>query len=67
MAEANDLFRIEEAAYGWIFPTERSTDNTLEVPWDVSDDELVFLGGLHLQAVGLVDGVDAEVSPNGRV
>ena len=61
VAEADDLVGAEETAYGGVFAAERGADDALEVVGDVGDDEVVFLGGLHLQTIGLVDGVDAEV------
>ena len=48
VAEADDLVGGEETAYGRIFPTEGSTDDALEVTRNICDDELVFLGCLHL-------------------
>ena len=61
VAEADDLARAEVSAHRGIFPAERGADDALEVAGDVGNDEVVFLGSLHLQAIGLVDGVDAEV------
>lgn len=61
VAKADDLVGGEETTYGRIFPAEGSADDALEVTGNIGDDELVFLGCLHLQTVGLVDGVDTKV------
>ena len=61
VTETDDLVGGEIASHGGILPAERCADDALKVAGYVGYDELVFVGGLYLQAVVLVDGVDAEV------
>ena len=61
VAEADDLAGEEITAYSREHTLELDADDGLELARQVGDEEIVLGGNLYLQAVGVVDGVDAVV------
>ena len=61
VAESDDLVGEEIAAYSRELALEFDADDGLELSREVGDEEIVFSVYLYLQAVGVVDGVDAVV------
>ena len=61
VAEADDLAGEEITAYSRELTLELDADDGLELARQVGDEEIVFFGNLYLQAVVVVDGVDAVV------
>ena len=60
-AKADHFVILEIAADGREGALEFDADDRLELSGQVGDEESVFGGNLYLQAVGVVDGVDAVV------
>ena len=61
VAEADDLAGEEITAYSRELTLELDADDGLELARQVGDEEIVLGGNLYLQAVVVVDGVDAVV------
>ena len=61
VAEADDLAGEEITAYSRELALEFDADDGLELSREVGDEEIVFSVYLYLQAVSVVDGVDAVV------